>query len=152
MKNDYRIIIVMIVALIAVIALQKTILNPASKNHKYMLKTIDNINQSCPMVINDETRLDSIALKSDSTEIVYYNTLLSIINDTMDIVNFEEILKPLIIENIKSNLNLRIFRVNNMVITNNFMDKNGEFICEISVTPEIYKSNETNGELEVILE
>ena len=151
MKNDYKLIMVLLVVFLAVIAIQKMLNNPA-ESQKRMLKVVESIKQTCPVIIDDETRLDSITLVSGYAEIVFYHTLLYMVNDTSIIAEFEERMNPLIIENTRNNPDLRIFRINNMVISNGYMDKNGEFMCKISVSPEVYKNIENSEELEVHLE
>jgi len=131
---------IILVVLLVYIALQKTVLNPASGRYENMLKTVDYINQSCPVMINDYTRLDSIVLISDNKEIVYFHTELNMIKDSIDIEHYESLMKHLLFLNALQNPDLRAFRVNNMTISNSYNDNDGIFLCKVSIQSEIYKN------------
>jgi hypothetical protein len=47
-------------------------------------------------------------------------------------------IRPGIIENVKNGPELREFRKNKITLDYNYFDKNGEFVTQISVTPEMY--------------
>ena len=131
-KNDLKIIIIIILALLAVIGIQKLVYNSsASKNR--MLKTIEKSNKLCPFAFDDETILDSISLKSDHTEIIFNLKLINQIKDSIDVKDFEELMTPILVKNAKTDSNLRIYRVNKMVISYTYSDKNQELITKISV-------------------
>jgi len=161
MKNDYRVILIIAVVFCLLIAGQKILYNPVASKHK-MLKEVERINSVCPLMIGEVTRLDSVVLSSDSKEVVLFYTNLKMYLNIIDIegsedfnlyVDFndfediedaegnEEAQEHLLQSHItiaKINPEMRIFRINNMVISNVYMNENGKFLYKISVTPEMY--------------
>ena len=135
-KNDYKIIITLLIVFGVIIFIQKTYYSSATSERK-MLKSISEINLLCPLMIDGNIRLDSIYIPNES-EIIYNYSLIDMIKDSMDIHEFEDYIKPLVISNIKSNPEFRIYKDNNVVISHDYKDKDGETVLLISVSPEIY--------------
>jgi len=150
-KNDYHLIMVLLVSLAIIIIFQKLFHSPAANDFR-IKRTIEKINQICPMVIDGEIQLENIYLLRDSGIVILTHSLPNTITDSLFILDFEEIIKPIILENVKKNHVFRIFRANNMTFVHIFKDINDEFLSEISISPEKYKQNEENEELEVHFE
>lgn len=109
------------------------------KNPTLYQKEINEINKSCPRMINSDTRFDNIVLLPDN--VVQYN--YTTINNTKDEINIEEYIKdatPIYINQLKTHPLLEVFKENNTVIAYNYVDKNGVHICTITITPEKYKN------------
>ena len=94
------------------------------------------MNKSCPIMADADTRLDNAV---SSGNIFQYNYTL---------VNAEELqikpdeiiqkIEPIIIRNIKTNPELKIYKDNNITMVYNYVDKNGVFVFKLLVTPEQY--------------
>ena len=99
--------------------------------------TAQKMNEMCPMVIDNDTRLDNVAVLSNRT-IQYNYTLVNInIEDiNSDLVKNEFI--PILNNKVKTNDGLKNFRINNVTLSYYYGDKNGKFIFKHKVTPEIY--------------
>ena len=97
------------------------------------------LNKQTPMQIDQFTRLDSASTKG-KTNFIYYYTLIDIEKAEVNLDTVNKYIRPNIIENVKNSPELKTFRDNNIIMDYKYYDKNGDFATEISVTPELYKS------------
>ncbi len=101
-------------------------------------QTVDEMNRKTPMEVDEITRLDSVAAKGDS-DIFYYYTLpeTEIAEINADTIN--KYVRPVIIDNAKNNPGLEILRKKKITMNYLYYDKNGEFIEEVAVRPDMYQ-------------
>ena len=97
------------------------------------------LNKQTPMQIDQYSRLDS-ASTIGKTNFVYHYTLNDIVKSEVNIDTVDKYIRPNIIENVKSNPDLKVFRDNNVTLDYKYYDKNGEFALDVSVTPELYRN------------
>lgn len=96
------------------------------------------LNKQTPMPIDQFSRLDSASTKG-KTNFIYHYTLFDLEKSEVNIDTVNKYIRPNIIENVKNSPDLEIFRDNNIIMDYKYYDKNGLFVTEISVTPELYK-------------
>jgi hypothetical protein len=104
---------------------------------KVLTETANQVNKSCPVIIDKETRLDGVLALPD--HIFQYNYTL--VNKGKSEVNADTLkayLEPRIVNNTKTNPDLKGFRDNKTTLVYNYSDKNGVFIFKITVTPDLY--------------
>jgi hypothetical protein len=102
-----------------------------------MMKAASEINKSCPMMVDQETRLDNSVALPDN--IFQYNyTLVNMEKATTDISYLENYLRPTLINTVKTNPDMKINRDNKTTMGYYYKDKNGEFLFKILVTPDLY--------------
>jgi len=102
-----------------------------------MMKAASEINKSCPIMVDKDTRLDNAIALTDNT--VQYNyTLVNWVKDSLDLEAFENYMQPMILNNVKTNPDLKIFRKNKTTMAYSYKDKKGEFVIKISITAEQY--------------
>ncbi len=89
-------------------------------------------------MVDKETRLDNaIALPNN---IFQYNyTLINIDKSQIDEATVKNAMTPGLINNVKTNPELRLYREHKTTLAYNYRDKNGSFILKISVTPDLYQ-------------
>lgn len=104
---------------------------------KVLMKTASELNKACPLMVDAETRLDNAAAMPNNT-FQYNYSLMTLVKDSMDISGFEAFLIPQITNNIKTNPDMELFRVNQVTMNYKYVDKNGVFVTKISVGPEQY--------------
>ena len=104
---------------------------------KVMSQSANELNKSCPMMVDKDTRLDNAIAIEDKT-FQYNYTLINLNKSTLDIENFRSYMKPIIVNSVSSNPDLKIYRDNNVTMSYYYKDKNGEFLTKIEVTPELY--------------
>jgi len=106
---------------------------------KAMLEAADEINKSCPMMVDKETRLDNAAALPDN--VFQYNyTLINANKSDIDIEDFTNYMEPIIVNNVKTNPDLKIYRENKVTMSYYYKDKNSLFLTKIVVTPDKYSN------------
>jgi hypothetical protein len=102
-----------------------------------MMKAASEINKSCPMMVDQETRLDNTVALPEN--IFQYNyTLVNMEKAATDIGEMENNLRPILINGVKTNPDMKINRDNKTTMGYYYKDKNGEFLFKILVTPDLY--------------
>jgi len=102
-----------------------------------MMKAASEINKSCPIMVDQETRLDNTVALPEN--IFQYNyTLVNMEKATADISQLETYLKPILINGVKTNPDMKVNRDNKTTMGYYYKDKNGEFLFKILVTPDTY--------------
>ena len=96
------------------------------------------MNKSCPMMVDEETRLDKVTLPS-KTVFQYNYTLINYEKTEIDTVKIKSNLEQNIIQLIKTNPQMEYQRQNNVTMNYIYNDKNGDYIMSIIITPELYK-------------
>lgn len=96
------------------------------------------LNESCPVMVDEDTRLDNATVLPGN--IFQYNyTMINSVRDEINIPELENYLEPLLVDNVKTNPDLKIYRDNNITMIYHYKDKFGEAVMKILVTPEKYK-------------
>ena len=96
------------------------------------------LNKQTPFQIDQYSRLDSASTKG-KTNFIYYYTLIELEKSEVNLDTVNKYMRPNIIENVKNSPDLKIYRDNNITMDYKYYDKNGNFVTEISVSPELYK-------------
>ena len=96
------------------------------------------MNKSCPMMVDEETRLDKVTLPS-KTVFQYNYTLINYEKTEIDTVKIKSNLEQNIIRLIKTNPQMQYQRENNVTMNYIYNDKNGDYLMSIIITPELYK-------------
>jgi hypothetical protein len=105
--------------------------------NEFMLETAKNINEDCPKMIDEHTRLDDV-LAIPPNELIYNYTLVNIDMDDVNINNVTPSLEAMLLKTVKENNEFKIFRENRTTITYRYFDKEGLFMVKIDITPEKY--------------
>mgnify|MGYP000990066765 CR=1 FL=1 len=103
-----------------------------------MMKVASDINKSCPIMIDNVTRLDN-AITVPPKVIQYNFTLIEMEKATVDVLEIKKQLEPNIINFARTNPDMKYFRDNDVTIKYNYKDKNSVYLFDISVSPEQYK-------------
>jgi hypothetical protein len=121
---------------VAYFAVQQLFFKPASFD-KEMMKAASEINKTCPMMVDQDTRLDNaVALPGN---ILQYNyTLINLDKSEVNVDTVNKYVAPGIINNVRTNPELKVYRDNKVTMDYAYRDKNGVFVLKISVTPDKY--------------
>ena len=104
---------------------------------KAMMKAASELNESCPIMVDQDTRLDNAVTLTDN--IFQYNyTLVNLVKDSIDLKAFKDSMKPLILNNVKTNPDLKFYRDNKITMAYYYKDMNGEFVSKILISPDQY--------------
>jgi len=135
-KKILGIVITVVAFVIAYFAGQQ-LFNKTPSFDKVLMQTASEINKTCPISIDQYTRLDNtVALPGN---IFQYNyTMVTLDKSEVNADTLKAKLEPGIVNNIKTNPDLKIFRDNKTTMNYSYKDKNGVFVLTISVTPDKY--------------
>lgn len=89
-------------------------------------------------MIDAETRVDSVTLPADKT-IQYNYTIIRMEQSYLDPDTVKKILSPIILNNIKTDPEMKFFMDNKVTFQYNYNDKNGLFVFKHVVTPDMYR-------------
>lgn len=106
--------------------------------NKSLMESASEINKTCPIMIDNATRLDNaIALPNDVFQ--YNYTLVNMTKDLINIDEFKSYLEPTITNFVKTNPDMQIMRDNKVTVNYYYKDKGGVYLFTISVKPEQYE-------------
>lgn len=105
---------------------------------KVLMMAASELNKSCPIMVDQDTRLDN-AFASPDNAFQYNYTLVNLEKSQIHPDTVKKYVEPGIINNLKTSPNLRIYRDNKTTIVYNYRDKNGVFVVKFSVTPDKYE-------------
>lgn len=104
---------------------------------KMLMKVASELNENCPIMVDAETRLDNAVTLPD--KVFQYNyTLINLHIDSINIPDFEEYMKPQILNNVKTNPDLKLFRENEVTMSYYYKDSKGAFVSKITISPDQY--------------
>lgn len=89
-------------------------------------------------MVDTETRLDSVRLSREN-QLSYYYTLPNKESSGINPSAFNAFLLAGIIDNVRSNPDLRMHRDSSITFVFNYRGRNGKLITEFSVGPERYR-------------
>jgi len=105
---------------------------------KAMMAAASEINKTCPIMVDQYTQLDNaLALPGNSFQ--YNYTLIDMDISEVSVDTAKKYLLPNIINTVKTNPDMKIYRDNKTTMIYNYKDKNGVFIMKFAITPEMYK-------------
>lgn len=128
---------VIVVVIVGVLVQQFLFKSPSFD--KQLMNAASELNETCPIMVDQETRLDN-AVSLPGKVFQYNYTLVNFERDSIDINLFEEHMQPLILNNVKTNPDLEDFRKNKVTMAYNYNDKNGNFVLKISIEPKQYEN------------
>jgi predicted RNA-binding protein len=125
-----------VLSLVGIVYMVYVFTKPVSFD-RLLLQEAREKNRSCPQYVDQETRLDNTTVL-DGNVFQYNYTLIKRVKDSIQVEALRSYLEPSIIANIKTNPDLRYQRENNITISFNYKDKNGQAVLKISITPSMY--------------
>jgi hypothetical protein len=96
------------------------------------------MNKNCPYMVDSDTRLDNVVPGAEKT-IIYNYTLINFNRDDLDIENFESIMKPQILNVVRTNPQMKTLRDNKITFIYNYKDKSAIHISSITCSPKDYQ-------------
>jgi hypothetical protein len=104
---------------------------------KAMMEAASELNKTCPIMVDQDTRLDNALALPDN--IFQYNyTLVNLEKSEVNVDTVKKYVEPGLINNVKTNPDLKVYRDNKVTMAYNYRDKNGVFVLKINVTPDLY--------------
>ncbi|MES2837368.1 MAG: hypothetical protein V4667_07590 [Bacteroidota bacterium] len=103
-----------------------------------MIEAANTLNKNCPVMIDTETRLDN-TFAFEPNEFQYNYTLVNRIKDSIDLKYFNEKMRPLLVNHVKSEPDMKFIRDSRVIVIYHYKDKNGVFLTKIKITPNQYQ-------------
>jgi hypothetical protein len=97
-------------------------------------KTSEKVNNICPIMIDEETRMDSTSIIGGN-QIVYHQTLINFSIEELDLDYFKNFVDSSVTSAVINNKEMEPLRTNGVIITYNYSDKNGLKIHSVSIEP-----------------
>lgn len=135
-KTSVGVIIGVAVSLVVYLLAQQYLFIPPTFD-KVMMKMASEMNESCPIMIDQATRLDNVAALPDNT-LQYNYTLIGWVKDSVDLNAFEAYMQPMLLNQIKTNPDLKIYRDHETTLAYSYKDMNGAFIQKFSISADMY--------------
>ena len=105
---------------------------------KAMMQVASELNKTCPIMVDEYTQLDNaVALPNNTFQ--YNYTLVDLLKEEVNIDTVKKYIEPAILNNVRSNPDMKYFRDNNTTLVYYYKDKSGVFVHKYSVTPEMYR-------------
>jgi hypothetical protein len=123
---------------LAFIILIFTHCGPATPPERPLQEIAAEYNKKCPQMIDSETRLDGIEIR-DNSVIVYKYTLVNLLAENVDTLEFRRALWPGILSIIKTNPAMQQLRERQTRFEYYYQDKQNHFIYSFKISPTDYK-------------
>lgn len=105
---------------------------------KQLFEVSKQVNQNLPMMLDAETRIDTtIPMAGKTFQYVY--TLVNYSRGEIDIEAFKEVMRPQIVNSIKTSTDMKTFRENQVTMVYLYRDKDGNEVAKFTILPDEYK-------------
>jgi hypothetical protein len=135
-KYDFKTILGFVFGFSVMFFVTQYFFNPSID--KQLMEFANEFNKTCPMNVDENTTLKNVVALPNKT--IQYNYIL--VNITKAEVKLDTVKKyvfPGILQNVKTNPGMKLFRDNKVTLNYYYSDKNGEFVTEYIVKPEMYE-------------
>ncbi|MBN2639685.1 MAG: hypothetical protein JXR65_11445 [Bacteroidales bacterium] len=105
---------------------------------RVLMKTASEINKTCPVMVDQYTRLDNAVVLPDKVFQFNY-TLLNIDTESVNINELKKNLEPSIINYVRTSPQIQKLRDEKVTINYNYRNDSGAYLFTISVKPEDYE-------------
>lgn len=105
---------------------------------KLLSTTAEELNKKCPMMVDQMTRWDNTVAMPG--KVLQYNyTVVGMDKSQLDAAMINSHIKPMLVNNVKTNPEMKALRDKKVTFGYSYNDKNGVFISKFTITPEEYK-------------
>ncbi len=136
-KLTGKAVIGIVVGIVAMFAVQQIFFKSAPYD-KAMMEIASELNKSCPIMIDAETRLDNtIALPENTFQ--YNYTLVNIDQASPDTSSMKSMLEPIITNYVRTNPQMKYQRDHKTTIVYSYRSNSGQYLFGITITPDKYE-------------
>lgn len=108
-----------------------------------LIEAANKVNKTCPVTTDSVIRLDNAVIQPERT-LQYNLTLMTIQKNNPNLELIKNKLETSLINNIKTDTEMKIFRENDVTLSYSYKDRNGEFAFDILITPDKYSDVKTD--------
>jgi hypothetical protein len=135
-KYDLKTFIGFIIGFIVMFFVSQSLFKPSFD--KQLAGIAIEMNKSCPMNIDEYTTLKNVVALPNKT-LQYNYILIGITKEEVKLDTVKKYFFPGVLQNAKTNPGMKLFRDNKVTLNYYYSDKNGEFITEYTLKPEMYE-------------
>jgi hypothetical protein len=135
-KFDLKTFIGFIIGFIIMFFVTQSLFKPSFD--KQLVEFANEFNKNCPMNLDEYTLLKNVVALPNKT-IQYNYTLIGMTKAEVKIDTVKKYVFPALLQNLKSNPDMKFFRENKVTLNYYYSDKNGEFVTQYVVKPEMYE-------------
>jgi len=135
-KWNWKAALGFIVAFIAMFFITQSFFKPSID--KQLVQLANELNKNCPMSVDQYTTLKN-AVPLPNNTLQYNYTLVEVTKAEIQIDTVKKYVFPGLLENAKTSPQLKYFRDNKVTLNYNYTDKNGVFVTEYTIKPEMYE-------------
>lgn len=104
---------------------------------KELTEEANRINKTCPMIVDQDLVLNNVTVLTN--KVVQYNyTIVHLEKSQLDLEILKKEMESHILNDVKTNPDLKIYRDKKIILNYNYHDKKGVFVIKIVVTPDLY--------------
>jgi hypothetical protein len=133
-KFSFKTILGFIIGFVIMFFVSRQVFGSPSMD-KQLVEIANQLNKTCPMRVDQYTTLKNVVALPNKT--LQYNYIL-----TKSQVNTDDAKKsffPTILENVRTNPDMKLFRDNEVTLKYYYSDKSGEYVMEYKILPEMYQ-------------
>ena len=135
-KFDLKTFIGFMVGFIIMFFVSQSLFKPSID--KQLSEMASEMNKTCPMNVDEYTTLKNVVALPNKT--VQYNYILvGITKAEVKLDTVKKYLFPGVLQNVKTNPGMKLFRDNKVTLNYYYSDKDGKFVTEYIVKPEMYE-------------
>ncbi|MDR2005403.1 MAG: zinc ribbon domain-containing protein [Prevotella sp.] len=105
---------------------------------KVLMESAGELNKSCPVMVDEETRFDN-AIAMPNKTFQYNYTLLNFEKESTDTILIKSALEPGILNSVRTSPEMKYLRDNKITFRYYYKDKNSAYLFRINILPEQYK-------------
>lgn len=135
-KFDIKTLIGFIIGFVVMFFVTQSLFKPSID--KQLVEFANEFNKTCPMNIDEYTTLKNVVALPNKT-IQYNYVLVGIAKADVKMDTVKKYIFPGILQNVKTNPGMKLFRDNKVTLNYYYSDKNGEYVTEYIVKPEMYE-------------
>ena len=117
--------------------LPKFLSNDDTNAEKAIAKIVNELNEMCPMAIDEYTTLDNVTALPSKT--IQYNYTLGFELSEVNVDELKNTVYPNTINYVKNAPDMKIYRDNKVTFIYFYKDINSDLIMEWTITPDLYK-------------
>jgi len=136
-KKNIAPVLGMAFGLILCIVIQQTIFKTPSFD-KVMVKAASEINKTCPIMVDEDTRLDN-TMAFPNNVFQYNYTLVNVEKEFLDTIEVKSLMEPRIINLVKTNPEMKYLRDNKATLSYFYRDIHGIYLFSIRINSEQYE-------------
>ena len=111
------------------------VINTFFGKYNKLVDLTEEINSTCPVTVDADTRLDSTAAVKKPLGLVYYYTIVTVDKDSVDVTEIEKAIKDAAQQNLDTQGGMKEFRDAGVRLRYHYRDKEGNPFMDFTIQP-----------------